>query len=224
MVKLGVSRGCFYFDVHGEVNTRKTIELTHARAVDLGIGNVVVASETGLSALEALSVFRDQRVIVVSSAAGTRVEGTPVGDLTIGIPDEGVLRRLAEQGAAVVRGTDPFWGLGAHTEYLDAGKLGMMFYKVFCGGIHVCMTTVLEATDAGHLSAGEETVAMAGSWVGLDTAIVARASNSVDFFREFEVLEVICKPRRPRYTWPINQVDWRGDLEKYRPYAGREAP
>jgi len=224
MVELGISRACFYFDVHGEVNTRKTVELAHARARELGVGKVVVASETGLSALEALRVFGGQRVIVVSSAAGTRVEDTPVGDLMIGIPDEGVSRRLAEGGAVVVRGTDPFWGLGAQAECVDTGRLGMMFYKVFCGGIHVCMTAVLEATDAGHLSAGEETVAMAGSWVGLDTAIVARASNTVDFFREFEVLEVICKPRRARYAWPINQVDWKGDVEKYRPYAGREEP
>jgi hypothetical protein len=217
---LGVSRGCFYFDVHGEANTGKTIELAHARAEELAIEKVVVASETGLSALEALKVFKDQRLIVVSSAAGTTVERTPIGDLMIGIPDEGVRGQLTDMGATIVRGTDPFWNLGAHTQYIDTGKLGMMFYKVFCGGIHVCMTAVLEATDAGHLEAGEETIAMAGSWVGLDTAIVARTSNTVDFFREFEVLEVICKPRRARYTWPINNVDWKGDLEKYRPYAG----
>ena len=218
---MGVSRGCFYFDVHGEANTGKTIELAHSRAEELAIEKVVVASETGLSALEALKVFKDQRLIVVSSAAGTTVDKTIIGDLLIGIQDKSVCEQLTSLGATIVRGTDPFWNLGAHAQYIDTGKLGMMFYKVFCGGIHVCMTAVLEATDAGHLDAGEETIAMAGSWVGLDTAIVARACNTVGFFREFEILEVICKPRRARYTWPINQVDWRGDVEKYRPYAGR---
>jgi hypothetical protein len=81
------------------------------------------------------------------------------------------------------------------------------------------MTGVLEATDAGHLVEGEEVISMAGSFVGLDTAIVAAAANSVNFFRAFEVREVICKPRRPRYTWPINQKDWKGDLEKYRRFT-----
>jgi hypothetical protein len=49
--------------------------------------------------------------------------------------------------------------------------------------------------------------------------VVAGAANSVNFFKAFEVLEVICKPRRPRYTWPINYEDWRGDLERYRRFA-----
>ena len=81
------------------------------------------------------------------------------------------------------------------------------------------MTGVLEATDAGHLVEGEEAVTLAGSFVGLDTAIVAGAANSVNFFDAFEVREIICKPRKPRYTWPINQRDWKGDLEKYRRFV-----
>jgi len=62
-------------------------------------------------------------------------------------------------------------------------------------------------------------VALAGSFVGLDTAIVAGAANSVNFFKTFEVREIICKPRQPRYTWPINQKDWKGDLQKYMRYV-----
>jgi hypothetical protein len=218
-MELGVSRPTFYFDVHGEVNTDKTIELARERAVELGIGKVVVASETGLTALRVLDAFPGSEVVVVSSAAGTLVEGSVIGDLRIGIPDEEFLGELQGRGARVVRGTDPFWNLAAHTQLVDVGRLGMMFYKVVCGGLHVCMTAVLEATDAGHLAQGEEVVALAGSFVGLDTAIVVGAANSVNFFDAFEVREIICKPRRPRYTWPINQEDWRGDLEKYRGFV-----
>jgi len=217
--ELGTARETFYFDVHGEVNTRKTVELAYERAALLGINKAVVASETGLSALEALKVFKDRGVIVVSSAAGTRVEGTAIGDLRIGLPDDGIHRRLLEGGAKVVRGTDPFWNLSAHTRLVDIGKLGMMFLKTITSGLHVCMTAVLEATDAGYLETGEEVVAMAGSWVGLDTAIVARAANSVRFFDEFEVLELICKPRRAHHEWPVDQKTWMGDLEKYRRFT-----
>jgi hypothetical protein len=218
---LGVSRPIFYFDAHGEVNTEKTVELARERAEELGIVKIVVASETGLSALKVLDALPRREVIVVSSAAGTTVEGSVIGDLKIGIPDEGILKELTDRGARVVRGTDPFWNLSAHTEIRDTSKLGMMFYDALCGGLHVCMTGVLEATDAGHLVEGEEVIALAGSFVGLDTAIVAAAANSVNFFRAFEVREIICKPRRPRYTWPINQRDWKGDLEKYRRFAMR---
>jgi len=219
MDKLGSSRPTFYFDTHGEANTDKTIELARARAEELGIRHIVVASETGLSALKVVDSMPGLDLIVVSSAPGTRVEGSPIGDLKIGIPDENILRDLVKKGAKVVRGTDPFWNLSAHSQVTDTGKLGMMFYKVLCGGLHVCLTAVLEATDSGHLREGDETVAMAGSFVGLDTALVARAANSVNFFRCLEVREIICKPRNAHYTWPINYVDWRGDLGKYRRFA-----
>jgi len=219
MVGLGESRPTFYFDVHGEINTDKAIGLAKRRAEELGIRKVVVASETGLTALKVLDAFQGSEVIVVSSAAGTTVDGSVIGDLMIGITDEGILNDLKEKGAKVIRGTDPFWNIAAHTGFTDACKLGMMFFKVLCGGLHVCMTAVLEATDAGHLVEGEEVVALAGSFVGLDTAIVAGAANSVNFFGAFEVREIVCKPRRARYCWPINQEDWKGDLEKYRRFV-----
>lgn len=224
MDKLGQNRPTFYFDVHGEINTGKTIELAKQRVEDLGLLKVVVASETGLTALKVLDAFPDSTVIVVSSAAGTCVEGSLIGDLRIGIPDGDILDELRERGARVVRGTDPFWNLSAHTSLVDTAKLGMMCFKVICGGLHVCMTGMLEATDAGYLTEGEEVVALAGSFVGLDTAIVATAANSVNFFKAFEVLEIICKPRKPRYTWPINQQDWKGDLEKYRRFVKDDQP
>ena len=200
VMELGVSRPTFYFDAHGEVNTDKTIELARERADELGVGKVVVASETGLSALKVLDAFEGSEVIVVSSAAGTAVEGSVIGDLKIGIPDPEMMDGLEGRGAKVVRGTDPFWNISAHTGLVDTPKLGMKLFEVLCGGLHVCMTGVLEATDAGHLVEGEEVVALAGSFVGLDTAIVAGAANSVNFFDTVEVLEIICKPRRPRYA------------------------
>ena len=218
-MELGVSRPTFYFDVHGEVNTDKAIELSRERGDELGIEKVVVASETGLSALKVLDTFPRHEVIVVSSAVGTTVEGSVIGDLKIGIPDPEMMEELLERGVKVVRGTDPFWNLSANTDLIDTSKLGMMFLKSLCGGIHVCITGVLEATDAGLLVEGEEVIAIAGSFVGLDTAIVAAAANSVNFFKAFEVREIICKPRSPRYTWPINNEDWKGDLEKYRRFT-----
>jgi len=52
-----------------------------------------------------------------------------------------------------------------------------------------------------------------------EVIVVTAAPNSVNFFKDFEVREIICKPRRPRYTWPINQKDWKGDREKYRRFV-----
>lgn len=57
MDDLGTARDTSYFHVHGEVNTRKTAELAYERAALLGISKAVVASKTGLSALEVLELI-----------------------------------------------------------------------------------------------------------------------------------------------------------------------
>ena len=87
---LGQSKNIFYFNVCGQVNTEKTLKLAVQRAQELGIRKLVVASETGLSALKALEALRNTRIdlIVVTSAAGTEVEKTAIGNLQIGIPDK----------------------------------------------------------------------------------------------------------------------------------------
>ncbi len=74
------------------------------------------------------------------------------------------------------------------------------------------------AADNGLLNEGEEIVSVAGSWVGLDTAIVTHATNSVHLLKSgaLQVKEIICKPRNPAYSWPVNQKDWVGDLRPYR--------
>ncbi len=64
------------------------------RARELGVDRMVVASETGLSALRVLDAFHGGEVIVVSSAAGT-----VIGDLKIGIPGGNIVN--------VVMGWDP---------------------------------------------------------------------------------------------------------------------
>lgn len=77
------------------------------------------------------------------------------------------------------------------------------------------------ATDNGLLTEGEDVVATAGSWVGLDTALVLRAANSVNLLRSgaLQIREIICKPRNPAYSWPTNQKDWIGNLKPYKKFA-----
>jgi hypothetical protein len=72
------------------------------------------------------------------------------------------------------------------------------------------------ATDTGVISEGEEVISLAGTYLGLDTAIVARATVSWNFFKDFQIYEIIAKPRKrltklPEYENP----DWKGNLEKY---------
>lgn len=223
---LGQSKSIFYFDVCGQVNTEKTLDLAIQRARELGIKKLIAASETGLSALKAVEALRNTGIdlIVVTSAAGTEVEKTVIGGLQIGIQDKAIWAKLEKGGAQIVRATDPFFNIGAALEQhgtLTLATLVRLVLKIVSSGVAVCVGATLMATDNGILSDGEEVVAVAGSWVGLDTAVVVQGANSVDFFKRgaVQVKEIICKPRNPAYSWPINQKDWVGDLEPYKKFA-----
>jgi len=223
---LGKLKNTLYFDVCGQINTEKTLKLAIQRAHELNIKKLVIASETGVSALKAVDMLRDSVIdlIVVTSAAGTKIEDTIIGDLRIGIPDKKICNELEKSGAKIVRATDPLYNIGAALEHKGVPTLSTlirMCFKMISSGTAVCVTAVLMATDNGVLTEGEEVVSIAGSWVGLDTALVVRATNSVNLFRAgaMQIREIICKPRNPAYNWPINQKDWVGNLELYKKFT-----
>ena len=224
--RLGVSKSVFYFDVCGEVNTVKALELAVERARELGVKRLVVASETGLSALKAVKVLKGSGVelVVVTSAAGTKIENTVIGNLKIGISDRKIWDKLESSGAVIVRATDPLYNVGAFLEHKGVPTLGALVrlcLRLVSAGAAVCVGAVLMATDNGVLREGEEVVAVAGSWIGLDTAVVIRAANSVNLFKlkAVEIREIICKPRNPWYSWPVDQKDWVGDLSVYEEFT-----
>ncbi len=226
MNNLGKLRDVFYFNVCGQINTEKTLELAIQRADELNIKKLIVASETGLSALKAVDMLRgsEMNLIVITSAAGTKIENTVIGDLRIGVPDRRIWNKLERNGAKIVRATDPLYNIGAALEHKGVPTLATLIrlsLKMLSSGTAVCVTATMMATDNGVLREGEEVVAVAGSWVGLDTALVVRATNSVNFLKAgtMEIREIICKPRTPAYSWPINQKDWIGDLKPYEAFA-----
>jgi len=224
--KLGESKTVFYFDVCGQVNTEKTLELAFQRAHQLGVSKMVIASETGLSALKATEMLQDSEIdlIIVTSAAGTKIEETVIGDLRIGILDRQIWRSLEKSGAKIVRASDPLYCIGAALEHRGIPTLGTLVrlcLKMISSGTAVCVSATSMATDNGIIKEGDEVVAVAGSWVGLDTAVVLRSANSVNLLKTgtLQIREIICKPRNPAYSWPINQQDWVGDLRPYEKFA-----
>jgi hypothetical protein len=212
--------------VCGQINTEKTLRLAIQRASELNINKMIVASETGISGLKAVDMLRNSGIdlIVVTSAAGTKIENTIIGDLRIGISDKKIWDQLEKNGAKIIRATDPLYNIGASLEQKGLPTLATLVrlsLKMISSGAAVCVTATLMATDNGVLREGEEVVAVAGSWVGLDTALVVRATNSVNFLKAgtMQIREILCKPRNPAYSWPVNQKDWIGDLKPYEEFA-----
>lgn len=219
---LGELKNTFYFNVCGQINTEETLKLAIQRAHELNIKKLVVASETGLSALKAADMLQNSGInlIVITSAASTKIENTIIGDLRIGIPDKKIWDQLEKNRARIIRATDPLYNIGAAWEHKGVPTLATIIrlcLKMISSGTAVCVTATLMATDNGILSEGEEVVAVAGSWIGLDTALVVRATNSVNMLKTgaMQIREIICKPRNPTHSWPINQKDWVGNLKLY---------
>lgn len=224
MTELGEARSTFYFESCGEINTKKTIELAIERAKLLGIKTMIVASETGLSALKLAEMCTDTdvRIIVVTSPRGTKVEGTPIGDLRIGIENGSIRSKLLKEEVDIVQGTDPFFSIDAPLQergFPTTTYIIRRVFSLFGSGIGVGIVAAMMATDAGGVPSGEDVVSLAGDWIGLSSAIVVETANTRDFLKQGPVIkEIICKPRNPRYSWP-DLVGWNGDLSPYEKFC-----
>jgi len=73
---------------------------------------------------------------------------------------------------------------------------------IFGQGLKIAIEVALMAIYSGAVDRGELVVSLGGTFKGLDTAIVAKTTYSCYFLTEFEFLEIIAKPWKPRITYP----------------------
>lgn len=190
-----------YFEKIGRENTEVTLSIAKARADELGIKTILIASTVGNTAARAVDVFKGCKVIAVGHAYGFRepnkneftdenrriVESK--GGVVYFAPHAftGLTRRPTP---APVAGTPPVPMTGS---VLDIGEVIANTLRIFCAGIKVVVEIGAMAADAGLVRTDEDIMAIAGSGRGADTAVVMRASNSRDLFR-FRIKELLCKP------------------------------
>ncbi|MBN1452903.1 MAG: hypothetical protein JW963_17930 [Anaerolineales bacterium] len=216
-----VIRNITYFPYCGEVNTQYVLQLARERADELGIGKVVIASETGRSALKALEIFRgsDAQLIVVTHYPATTIG--PKGRIPIGLKRSEYASRLEtllENNVKIVQGTRPLAPPSRSIQWNAPTPEGMMdkTLEIFGAGTKIAIEASIMATDAGEVEEGEEIVSCAGTFKGLDTALIARATYSMNFFKEFEIHEIIARPRcRVRKLPEYEFENWKGDVEQY---------
>jgi len=215
-----VERKAYYFKYCGEANTEKLLEIVRGRCIEVGPKTVVIASETGRSAVKALEFFKgtDIKMIVVTHYPA-KTWG-PKGDIPIGLRRKEYaanLKMLEDNNVKVVQGTRPFapptralnWNLTLEA-ILDKTL------ELFGAGTKIAVEAAVMATDAGELEEGQEVISCAGTFKGLDTALLVKTAYSMNFFKEFEVREIIAKPicrvkELPEYKYE----NWKGDLNKY---------
>jgi hypothetical protein len=215
------ARDIVYFKYCGEVNTTNTLRLARERSEMLGIRRVVVASETGRSALKAAELFEGSGVSLIVVTHYPATTTGPEGRIPIGLnrPEYAErLEALVERDVAVVQGTRPLAPPSRAMQWDGPTPEGVLdkTLGVFGAGTKIAIEVSIMATDAGEVDEGEEVITCAGTFKGLDTAMVVRATHSLNFFGSFEIHEIIARPRyRVRQLPEYEFENWRGDLEAY---------
>jgi hypothetical protein len=216
-----VERRITYFRYCGEVNTEKVLHAAKLRCEEKGLNKVVIASETGRSALKALNIFKGTKIKLIVVTHYPATTWGPKGDIPIGLKRKEyakTLKKLEENGVKIVQGTRPFapptrsinWEFPTPEGIIDKTL------EIFGAGTKIAIEAAVMATDAGEVDAGEEVVSCAGTYKGLDTALVVKTAYSGGFFKEFEVREIIAKPicrvkALPEYKYE----NWKGNLDQY---------
>lgn len=181
---------CVYFSQPGPSNTALTIELARARAGQLGIRQVLVATTTGATGLLVAQSFHGHDVIVVTHSAGFAEPGTQ--ELTTENRAS-----IESVGAHVLTCQHAFGGVGrAVRKKLGTYELEEIIaftLRTFGQGVKVAAEIALMAADAGLVRPGQPVMAIAGSGRGADTAVLLDPTNAQTFF-DLRFLELICMP------------------------------
>lgn len=184
-------RGVVYFDRQGKENTERTLEIAKARADELGIETILVATTTGRTGARAAEFFKGYNLVVVTHSTGFRE------------PNEQELREenraaIERAGAKILTCQHAFGGVGrAVRKKLGTYELEEIIaytLRIFGEGMKVVCEIALMAADADLVRTDEEVVAIAGTGRGADTAVVLVPANAQTFF-DMRILEILCKPR-----------------------------
>ena len=181
---------CTIFAQRGIENTVRTLELVRARAHDLGISKVLVATTSGATGHQATKILQGLDLVVVSHSTGF---GRPDSqELT---PESRAAMEAA--GTKVLTCQHAFGGVGrAVRKKLGTYELEEIIaytLRTFCEGIKVAAEMALMAADAGLVRTDEPVIAVAGTGRGADTAAVLMPTNAQTFF-DLRFLEIICMP------------------------------
>ena len=181
-----------YFDKAGKQNTDEVLHAAKLRAEELGIKNIIVASNTGSTAVRATEILKDFKIIAISHVTGFR--GNNTQEFT-----DANRKIIVSKGGTVITAAHAFGGVSKAMKYkfdnISIGDIMANTLYIFGQGLKVCCEISMMAADAGAARADEDAIAIAGTGKsgGADTAAVITVVNSQNFF-DMKVKEIICKP------------------------------
>ena len=180
-----------YFPGVGEAYTDETLQAAKARADELGIRDIVVASTRGPTGLRAVEMFKGYNVVVVPHVTGMREPGTQ----ELGVD---YAEKIRAGGGKIVVAAHAFSGVNRAIQakfdtVYPAGIIAQTL-RMFGQGMKVVVEITAMAADAGAVPVDRDVIAIAGSGRGADTAVVVKPAYSHSLF-DMVVREIIAKPR-----------------------------
>ena len=184
-----------YFDRPGRENTPAVVEVVRERCTELGIEHVVVASDSGATALKLWEALQGMGVTLVSVPEHAGYRGGDVPSLSHEKRKEQEDKDIkvlicAHALSGVSRSITSKFGGISHVEII-AYALRLFGTE----GLKVAVEVAVMAADAGLIPTDREVIAVGGSGGGADCAIVLRAAHMNNFF-DLEIREIIAKPRQ----------------------------
>ena len=178
-----------YFEKPGKANTDETLKIARARAEQLGIRQVVVASSHGYTARRVEDIFSGLKVEIV--AVSISASYTDVG-WNLHDEERAELLRMGIKVLTSVHtlGDDVNDAFGVKTP----NHIVRETLYTFCQGMKVAVEVALMAADAGLLDMTQEVIAIAGTDSGADTALVLQPAYSRQFTK-LRIREILAKPR-----------------------------
>jgi Uncharacterized conserved protein len=177
-----------YWKSSGPSHTAATVDLALSRAIEAGIGDIVVASNSGATA--GLLAGRIPNVVCVTHAQGfaTAGENELPAEARAELTARGVkVLTTTHLLSGVERGISRKFG-GAYPAEIMANTL-----RMFGQGVKVCVEVAVMALDAGLIPYGREVIAVGGTGRGADTAVVIQPAHAANIF-DTQIREIICKP------------------------------
>ncbi len=179
-----------YYDKPGRDNTAQTLQLAYERGKALGLNEVVVASSRGDTAYQALDIFDNFTITVVTYHSGFKEQFKKV------MPDE-VRRDLEKKTSCVITASHALSGIERSVAQEHSGIYPVLLIadtlRLLGQGTKVAVEVAVMAADAGALS-GNDIISIGGTGKGADTALVVKPAHQNNFF-DLRIREVVCKPR-----------------------------
>ena len=181
------------FPTPGPENTRLAADAAVSRLSVLGLKDIVVASNTGVSAKQVLASLGSAgpvNLVVVTHHVGFREPGQDEMS-----PE--VRAELAAAGVKILTASHLFAGVErAVTKQfggLFSGGVVSNTLRLFGEGAKVAVEIAVMALDAGLIPYGRDIMSLGGSGRGTDTALIVRPAHSPSFF-DTRVVEIVCRP------------------------------